>query len=514
MPYTITKTDGTTLINLADGLTDETTTSLVLIGKNYSGYGAFLNQNFVKILENFSNSAAPDDPLTGQLWYDSANKLLKVFTGSAWKVISSSISSSSAPADPVVGDLWWDTTNTQLKVYSGTSFVTIGPAFTATSGQTGAVADIIADNTVSNATHVVVKFFVNNQLTSILSRDAEFTPLTAGSAPGFTTIKPGFNLSTAISGLKYWGDADNATSLNGVAATAYATLAGTTAFTAAQSIQNNSGLNIGSSNDMSLTVTSGASNVTSVTNGNDLDFYVKSSNVNTKVLSLTGAGRAEVPVGNPTTTNGIATKGYVDAEITTLTEAIAGSGGDISDVQNQLANFLKHDGTNEITCSIRVSTGNSFSLGNATHKFNTIYASTFNGTSTQAQYADLAERFASDGSYAPGTVVALGGAEEITKVANDLSDDVFGVVSSRAAYLMNSGAGDDETHPAIAVSGRVPVTVVGTVNKGDRLVSAGDGRARSATKDEITPWNVIGRSLEDKWTDEESQVEAIVKLTS
>ena len=79
---------------------------------------------------------------------------------------------------------------------------------------------------------------------------------------------------------------------------------------------------------------------------------------------------------------------------------------------------------------------------------------------------------------------------------------------------MNSGAGDDETHPAIAVSGRVPVTVVGTVNKGDRLVSAGDGRARSATKDEITPWNVIGRSLEDKWTDEEGQVEAIVKLTS
>lgn len=514
MPYTITKTDGTTLINLADGLTDETTTSLVLIGKNYSGYGAFLNQNFVKILENFSNSAAPDDPLTGQLWYDTANKLLKVFTGSAWKVISSSISSSSAPADPVVGDLWWDTTNTQLKVYSGTSFVTIGPAFTATSGQTGAVADIIADNTVSNATHVVVKFFVNNQLTSILSRDAEFTPLTAGSAPGFTTIKPGFNLSTAISGLKYWGDADNATSLNGVAATAYATLAGTTAFTAAQSIQNNSGLNIGSSNDMSLTVTSGASNVTSVTNGNDLDFYVKSSNVNTKVLSLTGAGRAEVPVGVPTTTNGIATKGYVDGEITTLTNAIAGSGSSISDIQTQLASFLKHDGTNEITGSIRVSTGNSFSLGNATHKFNTIYASTFNGTSTQAQYADLAERFASDGSYAPGTVVALGGAEEITKVANDLSDDVFGVVSSRAAYLMNSGAGDDETHPAIAVSGRVPVTVVGTVNKGDRLVSAGDGRARSATKDEITPWNVIGRSLEDKWTDEEGQVEAIVKLTS
>jgi hypothetical protein len=496
MPYTITKTDGTTLLNLADGLTDETTTSLVLIGKNYS------------------NSAAPDDPLTGQLWYDSANKLLKVFTGTAWKVISSSISSSSAPADPVVGDLWWDTTNTQLKVYSGTSFVTIGPAFTATSGQTGAIADVIADNAAGNATHVVVKFFVNNQLTSILSRDAEFTPLSASSAPGFTSIKPGFNLSTSISGLKYWGNADNATSLNGVAASAYATLAGSTAFTAAQSIQNNSGLTVGASNDFALTVTGSASNVSSVTNGNALDFYVKVANTNTKIISLTGTGKAEVVVGSPTTTNGIATKGYVDAEITTLVDSIAGSGGDISDIQTQLATYLKRDGTNEITGSIRVSTGNSFSLGNATHKFNTIYASTFSGTSTQAQYADLAERFASDATYAPGTVVALGGVEEITKVGEDLSDEVFGVVSSRAAYLMNAGAGDDQTHPAIAVSGRVPVTVVGQVNKGDRLVSAGNGRARAASKDEITPWNVIGRSLEDKWYDGLGSVEAIVKLTS
>jgi len=126
----------------------------------------------------------------------------------------------------------------------------------------------------------------------------------------------------------------------------------------------------------------------------------------------------------------------------------------------------------------------------------------------------LAERFASDAAYAPGTVVALGGAEEITRVNEDLSDEVFGVVSNRAAYLMNAGAGSDETHPAIAVSGRVPVQVVGSVKKGDRLVSARDGRARVATKEEISPWNVIGRSLEDKMDDGVGTVEAIVKLTS
>lgn len=514
MPYTITKTNGTTLLNLADGLTDEATTSLVLIGKNYSGYGAFLNQNFVKLLENFSNSAAPDDPITGQLWWDSANFLLKVFQGTNWKVISSSMSSSQQPVAPVIGDLWWDTTNTQLKVYSGTSWVTIGPAFTATSGQTGAVADIIADNTPSAATHVVVKFFVNNQLTAILSRDAEFFPLTSASAPGFSAIKPGFNLSTAISGLKYWGTSDNAANLNGAAASVYAKLNGTTAFSEAQTIQNNNGLTLGLSGDLKLSAGSGASNITSVTNGNALDFYVKVNNSNTKVLSLTGGGRVEVPIGVPTTNNGVATKQYVDQEISDLTEAIAGAGGSIGDIQSELATFLKKDGSNEIAGSIRVSVGNSFNLGNATHKFSTIYATTFSGTSTTAQYADLAERFEADQAYEPGTVVSLGGDAEITASNVDLSDEVFGVVSTAPAHLMNAGAGTNQTHPAIAVSGRVPVKVIGTVKKGDRLVSAGNGRARAATKDEITPWNVIGRSLQTKKSDGEGTVEAIVKLSS
>ena len=514
MPYTITKTDGTTLLNLADGLTDEATTSLVLIGKNYSGYGAFLNQNFIKLLENFSNTQAPDDPLRGQLWWDNANQLLKVFQGTNWKVISSSMSSPQAPAAPVVGDLWWDTTNTQLKVYGGTSWVTIGPAFTATSGQTGAVADIIADNTPSAATHVVVKFFVNNQLTAILSRDAEFSPLTGASAPGFTTIKTGFNLSSAISGLKYWGVADNASNLNGIAANLYAKLNGTTAFTEAQTIQNNSGLTVGLSGDLKLTTGSGASNITSVTNGNALDFYVKVNNSNTKVLSLTGAGRVEVPIGKPTTNNGIATKLYVDDEITALTQAIAGAGDSIGDIQDELATFLKKDGSNTINGSIRVAVGNSFNLGNATHKFSTVYATTFSGTSTTAQYADLAERFEADQPYDAGTVVSLGGEKEITTTVNELSDEVFGVVSTQAAYLMNAGAGDNQTHPAIAVSGRVPVKVIGMVKKGDRLVSAGNGRARAASKDEITPWNVIGRSLQTKNTTGEGTVEAIVKLSS
>jgi hypothetical protein len=134
------------------------------------------------------------------------------------------------------------------------------------------------------------------------------------------------------------------------------------------------------------------------------------------------------------------------------------------------------------------------------------------GNQVNANYADVAERFAADEMLEPGTVVELGGSEEITKVTGDLSDNVFGVISTRAAYLMNSNAGNDKTHPPVAMTGRVPVKVVGTVNKGDRLVSAGNGLARAAQPGEATAFNVIGRSLESKQNQEQGLVEAIVTI--
>lgn len=132
------------------------------------------------------------------------------------------------------------------------------------------------------------------------------------------------------------------------------------------------------------------------------------------------------------------------------------------------------------------------------------------GSRLQATYADLAERFEADTTYEPGTVVQLGGEKEITAVQYELSEDVFGVISDTAAYLMNAGAGNDLTHPPVAVSGRVQVKVVGKVSKGQRLVSAGNGMARGANPDEATAFNTIGRALEDKKSDSVGTVEAIV----
>jgi hypothetical protein len=128
----------------------------------------------------------------------------------------------------------------------------------------------------------------------------------------------------------------------------------------------------------------------------------------------------------------------------------------------------------------------------------------------QSTYADLAERFESDIFYAAGTIVEIGGEKEVTIAKDSLSENVFGVVAENPGYLMNATAGTDETHPAIALMGRVKVKVVGKVSKGARLVSAGNGLARQASKDEITPFNTVGRALVDKFTDEEGLILAIV----
>jgi hypothetical protein len=146
-------------------------------------------------------------------------------------------------------------------------------------------------------------------------------------------------------------------------------------------------------------------------------------------------------------------------------------------------------------------------IGSSAVPFNTIFA-----TATSAQYADVAERFASDDAYAPGTVVELGGSAEITRSNTELSESVFGVISTRAAYLMNGGAGSDLTHPPVAMTGRVPVQVTGVVQRGDRLVSAGNGVARAAAAGEATAFNVIGRSLNDKLDSGLGTVEAIVTI--
>ena len=521
MAYSITLSNGSTIpgigsAGLQDGTVDSGSTSLSLVGKNYPGYGKLLNENFVYLLENFANTKSPTAALPGQIWWDTGNKVLKVNTAATasnpavWKSLSTIYNSDPVtdaatgtvgtpkylPYAPNVGDMWWDTANRQLKLYTADTvavgnggWITIGPVNNTTTGQTGATPDTILDN--AGQSRIVIKFYIQNKLIAILSKEPEFIPGTL--IPGFTAVKPGFNLSQdpTLPALEYFQTANAARNLivgnTIVSADSFARNDVATSSNVQLSTLSNDGIKIGPMGDVVVDVDSvyGTGRLRHTVSGKNLSIYVNQLGTSIPVFTANAVtGHAEVSSA-PLNSNDIANKFYVDN------------------------NALMRDGSNTITGSITPATNNALNLGSPTAWFANIY-----GVSMQAKYADLAERFESDAEYEPGTVVEMGGTAEITAASADLSENVFGVISTKAAYLMNAGSGNDITHPPVAVSGRVPVKVTGKIRKGDRLVSAGNGIARAATRAEITPWNVIGRALQNKETDGLGTIEAIVKINN
>jgi hypothetical protein len=462
MAYQINLTDGTPFATIADG-TINTSTNMILVGKNYAGYGEFLDSNFIHLLENASSVTAPGNPLTGQLWWDKGSNLLKVYNGTSFKTISAATAANTAPTSNVTGDLWYDIPNQQLNVYNGTAFILVGPQSSAGTGTTGAIPALVTD-TPAGITHTIIKLTVADTVVGTVSQDAEFTPSGAG-IPGFTTIKPGITLASVVGGQVplFQGTSANAVLLNGVASTGFLRTSGVgQTMSVSLGVLHNTGLTVGSNSDFKASVVGTTVTLQNQTQDGNVNFSVNDGGVTTTVMTLDGA-------------NGAVNFG------TTTSVTLAG---------------ITKSGSNAV--------GN---IGSSSNYFNRVFA-----TATTALYADVAERFAADTEYAPGTVVELGGVNEITCAQNDLSENVFGVISTRAAFLMNGGAGEDDTHPPVAMTGRVPVRCVGVVKKGDRLVSAGNGLARSALPGEATAFNVIGRALVDKIDSIESMVEAIVTI--
>lgn len=460
MAYTINLTDGNVFATIADG-TINTSSSMVLVGKNYAGYGEFLDENFIHLLENGANTTAPGAPLTGQLWWDKSTNTMKVYNGTTFKTISAATASSTTPTSNVTGDLWFDTTNQQLKVYNGSSFILVGPASTSGQGTSGAIVTTITDNLAVD--HVVVQLYVNNTIVAMVSKDATFTPQVAIS--GYPTISPGIQLAntSVVANNAFVGTASDANSLGGIAAANYLRNNTSGSITGNLAILSDStGLSVGVDQDARISVTTANSEVViqNTTQDANLTLKVNDGGSTTAVMSVDGASSQVV---FPTS-----------VKVTSL---------------------LNNNGNG---------VGN---IGNSSGYFNTIFA-----TATTALYADVAERFAADTAMLPGTVVELGGSAEVTMAEDELSENVFGVISTKAAYLMNAGAGTNETHPPIAMTGRVPVRVIGSIRKGDRLVSAGNGLARSALIGEATAFNVIGRALEDRLETSEGLVEAIVTI--
>ena len=599
MAYTINLTDGTVFATINDGTVNTAAgfasgAPLTLVGKNYAGYGEFLDENFIRLMENGSSVNQPPAPLTGQLWWDKLNNLLKVYNGTTFKTISAATASASQPASNVAGDLWFDTVNAQLKVYTGTTFLVVGPGFTAAQGTSGAVPETILDNV--GATKFITSLYVNNVRVGVIYNSTSFTPQ-ASLVTAFPTIFPGFTLSSTVSSAVFAGTATNADLLDNLNSVDFMRATANTTTTGTVNILNNTGLSVGAANVFNVNTTTTDANIKSAISGGNLNIQANVSGTTFVVAQALGAsgtfavsnalvvGSTASAVGNITAanfnTNGLITAvgNIIGGNINTnalvraanvsvtanvtggnlLTGGLISATGNISTGANISGSFILGNGSALTGLSLGVSVTkfeNGTSKGeintpNGNINFNvggtanvvvidttTVYANIvsvnsiakigsnaignigsssnyFNqvfATATTALYADVAERFAADELLEPGTVVELGGVKEITRSNQDLSENVFGVISTRPAYTMNGGAGEDDTHPKVAMTGRVPVKVVGYVRKGDRLVSAGAGVARAAQPGEATAFNVIGRSLVDKPTPEPGTIEAIVTI--
>jgi hypothetical protein len=223
-----------------------------LVGKNYAGYGQFLDDNFVHLLENAANSTSPSAPLTGQLWFNTTTTVLQVYNGVGWKSLGGSQSASSAPTNNSTGDLWYNTTTQQLNVWTGTAWLLVGPIYNSTTGITGAIPATILDNTATS--HVVVELYVNNAIIGFISEDAAFTPQTA--VPGFTQVYPGITLASTINSQVplFTGTATNAQQLNGVYGNSFMRTDANTSTTGTLRVINNTGLSVGAGNDFTVGV--------------------------------------------------------------------------------------------------------------------------------------------------------------------------------------------------------------------------------------------------------------------
>lgn len=401
MATSIYNYDGTLLATIPDGSIDTTSASIKFPGRGYINYGEPVNENMLWIMQNFASPTSPATPLNGQLWYDTSNRLIKVYdsTTTSWISVGGVVRAASAPVSGTnVGALWYDTTKNQMHVWSGSAWLLLGPLGASDnldplnpSSPTYSRIDaaLVSDGT---SNHQIWRICIGTVVVAIFSKDAAFVPSPA--IPGFATIVPGINLNTSIPNAGIGGDS--------------------TVF------KNNQ------------------TNVPSLNNTYDL------GSTSFRFANVFGTS---------------------------------------------------FNGTN---------------FTGTTYNGTTYNGTTFNGTATQARYADLAERYAADAEYSPGTLVRIGGEKEITSCNKPGDIDVLGVVSTNPGYLLNSEAGSDVTHPAIALAGRVPCRVVGQVKKGQRLMSSSVEGVACAWDQTYDRLSIVGRALEDKTTHGIGTIEIVV----
>lgn len=482
MAYNINKTNGVKLTTVDDGVINNTACDITLVGKNYAGYGQFVNENSIKLLENFANSKQPARPVTGQLWYDTSNKKLKFYNGSEFKGIPSlGVGNNSSDLSLTKGDLWYDESRAQLFYWNGSTETLIGPQ-TVEQNATNIVFTKLTDTTGFDHNVLLHQIQPSTEsldvVTVAITSFDEFTiatPVVAGFGKvvqGMTFINSDQTTGVTTSGNPViWGSSADSLRLGSRLASEYV-LYTNPSFTAQIATSNSLGINIQSGN---------------------LRFFIQDSLVDSAQFTtrLTNMGFGV------SATEGGTLYNIISLDATSGLRILpSSSSGQITDIGSSTDPFGTVYANNLTVDSITKSgTSGTGDIGQSGNRFGTVYATTINATVNTAVYADLAENYLADAEYEPGTVLQIGGSAEVTVCDTYESEAVVGVVSTNPAYLMNSELFGGV---AIALKGRVPCKVKGPVRKGDILVSsdtAGYAEARRTTT--VNPLSVVGRSLEN-----------------
>lgn len=565
MAYQVNRFNGTFLVSVADGTIDSST-DLRFLGKNYAGYGQVQNENFLHLLENFAGSTSPSRPISGQLWFDTVDRKIKIFDGIRFRIVGGSVTSNSPPSGLAEGEFWFDNQAQQLYCWTGSEFTLIGPENPGALGDTSVSSQVVRDELGTN--HSIAKIKSSGQTIAVVSRDTFDLNLSllSGSSDlaGFGKIKKGITLvdtnndlgvTSVASGATFWGTAQTANNLVDGQGNLFpvSRLVRTDLPLFESAVTFGSGFSLGAIADPKLTI-SVANNTkpefTSQT-GDPFGFRVRDAGQIRTVVNIGVTGiQPALPsiyalgseslkwfqiyadnisgnlVGNvlgTTTGNHIGNVSAPDNSIivNSSTKVVVANRfegqfvGSLSGNSASADNALQLNGLSPSpaalanTVAVRTPQGdvqaNNFigtaSLSNRlridnsaddsgdqfykTAKTNksplsiaardtsgNLSANIFNGTATAVQGADLAEKYMPDKEYDVGTVISVGGSQEVT--ASKFGDRAMGVVSANPGLKMNS---ELELGIYIALKGRVPVKVIGQVCKGDRLIAAENGVA-------------------------------------
>lgn len=291
MPYIVNFTDSENKlpITVYDN-TSSTDTSLTFPGRNVSGYGQIVAENFLALLENFAKASSPVNPVEGQLWYDTSEGVLKIWDNTNWKAASNIQKSGVEPptAEGRIGELWVDTTNQQLHLFNGLGWILVGPEFSQ-GLRSGPKVELVQDS--QDADRVILIFYVEDVPIIIFSKD-NFTPKKTIS--GFSVIRSGLNITSIDVGTgfdtKLWGRATSAENLIVADAEVPATVflrsdvVNTTDF--GFNVRNNSGITIGVDGTFNLSTSLTASKLYNSASGSSIDIQTNKDGLPSTVLRV------------------------------------------------------------------------------------------------------------------------------------------------------------------------------------------------------------------------------------